>query len=347
MIIFYCPLGQKPNGGHKVIYKTVENLNISSVDSYIFHEICNYKLNWFKYSKNVKFTNKIPLSAHTIIPEVSLLTINQKIYKTNYSILVQNGYFIFYNCETKESYSRLKKIYHDAKHIYCVSPDTANCVLNQFPSLNKKIINFIPDVDKSIFKINKNDYYSKKNIITIMPRKNQILAKNIIKHMINLLPNNWKIQVIDNLNEIQVAKIFKISKIFINVPGPEGFPLPPLEAALCGNIVIGSTGNGAKIYWKIFKYQATELGDILTICENLLIAIKKNIFNDSTSGRVKISKFLNSKLKLHQVIQSNYYKDTHLFNNPSDNKEIVYSAKNSMFYKYNKIKNLILKKMGK
>ena len=60
----------------------------------------------------------------------------------------------------------------------------------------KKIINFIPNIDLSIFKANQNDYHLKKNLITIMTRKNLDLASNIIKHLVYRLPKNWKIQII-------------------------------------------------------------------------------------------------------------------------------------------------------
>ena len=46
-----------------------------------------------------------------------------------------------------------------------------------------------------------------------MPRKNPNLALTITKYLNYRLPKNWKIQIIDNLNEKEVAKILKISKI--------------------------------------------------------------------------------------------------------------------------------------
>jgi hypothetical protein len=330
MLIFYCPVGQKPNGGHKVIYKTVESLNNYGVKSYIFHEIQNYKLKWFKYTSEVKFTNKITSSSHIVIPEVSLLNINKNIFFNSYSILVQNGYLIFNDCEGKKSYKKLKNLYSKAKNIYCVSPDTAQCVIEQFPNIKKKIINFIPNIDLSIFKANQNDYHLKKNLITIMTRKNLDLASNIIKHLVYRLPKNWKIQIIDNLNEKEVAKILKSSKIFINVPGPEGFPAPPIEAALSGNIVVGSTGNGAKAYWYLFKFQPVELGDVRKICENILSAIKKNKFNNKTSSQKNLIKFLNNNPKLHQVIQKNHHI---LSKNISNDNKIVYQAKSYLIVK--------------
>ena len=340
MVIFYCPIGQKPNGGHKVIYQTVQCLNNVGIDSYIFHELKGYKLKWFNYTSKVKFTNEISESSHIIIPEVSLLKINKNILKNTYSILVQNGYGIFYGCECVKSYKKLKKLYYNSKFIYCVSPDTAQCVLEQFPSIQKKIINFVPNIDNLIFNINQKDYNKKKNIITIIIRKNPNLAFTIIKYLNYRLPKNWKIQIIDNLNEKEVAKMLKISKIFINVPGLEGFCLPPIEAALSGNIVIGSTGNAGRFYWKFFKYPATELGDIKQVCMNVLSAIKNNKFNNKMSKQKDFINFLNNHLKLHQIIQKNYDK---LLKNSKDKDQIVYRAKSYFIFKLNQIINKFIK----
>jgi hypothetical protein len=173
-----------------------------------------------------------------------------------------------------------------------------------------------------------------------MPRKNPNFASNIIKYLNYRLPKNWKIQIINNVNEKEVAKILKISKIFINVPGPEGFPAPPLEAALSGNIVIGSTGNGAKVYWKFFKYPPVELGDVKQVCRNVLLAIKKNKFDNKSSSQDILITFLSNHLKLHQVIQKNYDK---LLKNFKDKDQIVYRAKSYFVFKLNQIINKFIK----
>lgn len=338
MIIFYCPLGKMPNGGHKVIYKTVELLNNSGVDAYIFHEIKNYKLKWFDFSKKVRFINKIPKSSHIIIPEVCLLNINKNILKNAYSILVQNGYYIFNNCESNEFYKKLIKIYLKAEHIYCVSSDTAKCVLNQFPDIKNKIVNFTPYINYSIFTISQKDYLLKKNIITIMIRKNPELASNIIKHLNYRLPINWKIIKIDRLHEKEVARNLKSSKIFINVPGFEGFPAPPIEAALAGNTVIGSTGNGAKVYWKFFKYPSVELGDTNEICKYVLMEIKKNnFFKKKNLNQNRITKFLSNLPQLNNVIEKNYSEYKTSINKIKKREEVVYRAKQYWIFIFHKI----------
>ena len=164
-----------------------------------------------------------------------------------------------------------------------------------------------------------------------MQRKNPYLASNIIKYLNYRLPKHWKIKIIDNINEKEVAKILKISKIFINVPGPEGFGLPPLEAALSGNIVIGSTGNGGKVYWKFFKYRPIELGDVRQVCKNVLLAIKKNKFDYKSSSQYILADFVRNQPKLYQIINNNHKS---FLKNNNKNNENVYQSKNYFTIKF-------------
>jgi hypothetical protein len=54
----------------------------------------------------------------------------------------------------------------------------------------------------------------------------------------------------------------------------EGCPLPPLEAALCGNQVIGYTGQGAKEYWDPQVFTEIESGDVIQFAQAVLDKIQ-------------------------------------------------------------------------
>ena len=89
------------------------------------------------------------------------------------------------------------------------------------------------------------------------------------------LPNNWEILSLNNLNEEQLFKYLSISKIFLSFSDLEGFGLPPLEAALAGNKVIGYTGEGGKEYWKKPLFHEIPKGNILEFSEQVLKFVKK------------------------------------------------------------------------
>ena len=95
MINFYCPLGQSPNGGHKVIYHTVEELNSLGVKACVLHPIPKYRIKWFKTKAKVNTEKRIKSSDYFIVPEVCLSFVDEhNIFNhSKYSILVQNGYY--------------------------------------------------------------------------------------------------------------------------------------------------------------------------------------------------------------------------------------------------------------
>ena len=92
-------------------------------------------------------------------------------------------------------------------------------------------------------------FENKENLITYMPRKHKNNSEILLFILNRHLPKNWKIKSIDNLTELEVANIFKKSKIFLSFSELEGLGLPPIESALCGNHVIGYTGEGGKEFW--------------------------------------------------------------------------------------------------
>ena len=51
--------------------------------------------------------------------------------------------------------------------------------------------------------------------------------------------------------------------------------MPPLEAALCGNQVIGYTGQGAQEYWSPAVFEAVESGNVVGFAQSVLRKIQQ------------------------------------------------------------------------
>ena len=64
------------------------------------------------------------------------------------------------------------------------------------------------------------------------------------------------------------------SKIFLSFSELEGLGLPPIEAALAGNKVIGYTGQGGKEYWESPVFEEIDCGDILGFVQSILSNVK-------------------------------------------------------------------------
>ena len=103
----------------------------------------------------------------------------------------------------------------------------------------------------------------------------------------------------------------KKSKMFLSFSFLEGLGMPPLEAAIAGNKVIGYTGEGGKEYWRKPIFTEIHNGDIFRFCDEVIKNLEdKNFLKKSKNQRNKIikmylkkneentiNKFLNKSLK--------------------------------------------------
>lgn len=246
-------------------------LNISKDTGWQLDEICalkNFKYSWFNH--NVKTKNNLEFNKKkdfVILPEIfshlaSDLLIKKRI---KYSIFVQNGYVI----SSTNNEKKLLKAYENALFILSYSSDITRCINLKFPKLKTKIINVSYALDIGNF-----SYKDKKNIITYMGRKLPQHSNLVINYIKNYLPKNWIIKNLNNLSEKSIYNELKKSKIFLAFSSFEGLPLPPAEAALAGNHVIGYTGEGGKDYWKKPIFTEINSGDIYTFVKEIIKKIE-------------------------------------------------------------------------
>ena len=135
-------------------------------------------------------------------------------------------------------------------------------------------------------KLNSNK--KKSNIISYMPRKLFKHSELVISFLRNSLPKKWKIKQINNNSENEVFNILKKSKIFLAFSNLEGLPLPPIEAALAGNKVIGYTGEGGKEYWKEPLFTEIKNSEIKNFCKCILKNIQLVNFLETTKKKREI-----------------------------------------------------------
>jgi len=310
-IIYLSYYNNTPSGGNKIIYNHSELINKinSNFNSEIIH--FKYKNNkWknilYRFSKNsdladlieiIKdskyrwFNNKIKIKKDfifsrandfVIIPEIVADVFGKYFFnkKIKYAIFVQNGYLI----PSKNSYKETNIVYKNSEFILSYSKEINDCLKLIFPFIKKKILKKSASVKINKFK----KKYKKENLITYMPRKLSDHAKILIFFLERHIPKNWRIKKIDNLNEKETFKYLYKSKIFISLSNLEGLGLPPLEAALAGNKVIGYTGEAGKEYWKKPIFTEIYNGDLKKFCQTVLKTI---------NNKIKLNnKYLNKKI---------------------------------------------------
>jgi hypothetical protein len=305
MINFYCPLGKGPNGGHKVIYNTVEELNLLGINARVLHPIPKYKIKWFNTKAEVNIQKKIKSSDYFIVPEVCLSFFDEHkiLNHSKYSILVQNGYFFLGSENPRNS---IKTFYENSDFIFCVSQDSAEVIKMLDPNLSKKIILFEPSMTRFC---SEGVDSPKMKTISYMPRKNSLYSDIVINLLRSNLPKNWEIIEIDGQPENKVIELLKKSSIFLNFSGLEGNPAPPLEAAVLGNIVIGNHGNGAKNYWHeplFIKVNQDDLKGYVTKTLELVkkIDLKQDMEVNYENSRLDLISSLKKRITLSSVISN-------------------------------------------
>ena len=302
-IIYFCNAEKRASGGAKIIYhhseiinnfknftsqvvhirkkKTAKwtssirkrlNINSNSETGWKANEIeavKNFKYNWFenriKIKQNFEFDNKIDF---VILPEIFAHLADDLLIKKRiqYAIFVQNGYII----DSTNNEQKLSKAYKNAKFILSISSDTSDCIKLKFPKLKNKIL-------KVSCSLNLGDinFYKKKNIITYMSRKLPQHSNLVISYLKPYLTNKWQLKNLQNLSEKQTYELLKKSKIFLSFSSLEGLGLPPIEAALAGNHVIGYTGEGGNEYWQEPFFTKINSGEINKFVSNIISKINE------------------------------------------------------------------------
>lgn len=276
-LIFLCPAIKKAIGGVKVIYRQaglIHQLGQSQgfaaavmhpntwffrvrwFDSQVPLKRAFFKLRWMGKPSFSNMAGAFDAERQmVVIPELWARKYGAQLLDmgVTYAIYVQNGYYI-----VKGRPADLDRAYQGARCILTISEDASRCVALAFPGVEHKILRVHYSVDAQRFR----PHGAKDNIITYMPRKLADHSSKVLFFLRHHLPKHWRIVPIDGLNEAQVAAVLEKSKIFMAFSHFEGCPLPPLEAALSGNQVIGYTGQGAKEYWRPDIFEEVPSGDV-------------------------------------------------------------------------------------
>ena len=303
-IIFLTHNENNPSGGGKVIYRFSEIINnFKNFSSEIIHikkkkfskfqqsinkrlkiknkkfsgwqldEVTvakNFSYDWFKndikIKENFDFNYK---NDFIILPEIFAHFADELLIKNkiHYGIFVQNGYVI----NSTDDEIKLFKAYKNAKFILSISDNVTNCIRLKFPNLKNKIMKVMSSVDLGEINIS-----GKINMITYMSRKLPNHSNLVTTYLKPYLSQKWKLQDLNNLTEEKTYEYLKKSKIFLSFSSLEGVGLPPIEAALAFNHVVGYTGEGGNEFWKGPLFNKINSGDINNFVLRTISLIKKN-----------------------------------------------------------------------
>ncbi len=324
-IIYLLPEMKGASGGAKIIYSHSKKLNnlIKNVSSHIIHlkKSIPYKIetsmskrfNFFKKKFSGWNPNKMKISKSfspskdwfndklnskknfklnnatdfLIIPEIwshFAIDLNLKNKGIKYGIFIQG----FFHMNSTSDFKKIKSAYKNASIILISSNYNIKCFKEIFPEFSDKILKMNLSIDSKKFMIKK-----KVNKITFMPRKLPDHPHLLKFYLKNIIPKNWKFVSLENVTEKYLIKTLAESKFFLSFSNFEGLGMPPIEAAISGNKVIGYSGGGGSEYWEKPIFIKVETGDIRDFGQKLLYEIKnynQNWIEKSKKGRIKLIK---------------------------------------------------------
>lgn len=269
-IIYFCNLPRTPSGGTNVIYRHVQQLNNMGIPAVILPS-----RRGIKHQQSLGHTpfisdNDINENDYFIIPEISAAEIASTLipHSLGYGIFVQNGHYLSHRAR-RFSEQDVDNAYQHASHIFAISNSTSAMIKLHYPNIADRIQRMVCSMDLAHFYIPA----QKEKIISYMPRKNSHHANALAFALKKHIPSDWQLVAIDKLSPEEAAKILRKSAIFLSFSNLEGLGLPPIEAALCGNYVIGYHGNGGLDYWCAPNFETIDVGDLTDFVEKVTYRI--------------------------------------------------------------------------
>jgi glycosyltransferase involved in cell wall biosynthesis len=319
-IYYFCPDFKGVVGGVKTMYRHVDILNRNGFNAAILHSRSGFRCGWFENETRIAYVKQSRFEQEDIIvfPEPFLayftdahnpsrprLRFNRAVAKSPHKYYVnelsklpvrkvifnQNAYLTFDGIDYSGAYD-IPYLRKDVVATICVSDDNQEYLRFAFP-------------DARLYKVrlsaNKADFHyqaeKKRQIAFIADRSredaNQVF--NILKARSSL--DGFQLVPIKGIPEKQVAQILKESLIFLSFGRAEGFSLPPMEAMLCGCIVIGYHGRAGREYFDpAFCYQV-EIGDIPGFARSVedVLSLFRKTPSMITEKGIKASESINRK----------------------------------------------------
>lgn len=270
-----------PIGGVKQLYRHVEHLCSTKINSFIVTEQSDYRPSWFDTSApTVSFDDIFNSSATTpdntiiVLPE-TYSTINFANFRGrdlsgySYVIFNQNVYYSFNGLPTDSALNKATSFYGSKNllHVMCVSEDNhrfISSILKVPDSKLSRIVNaieshFSPSSDKT-------------NTIHWMPRKNPNEVQNVVLGLQCLAPTSskgWNAFPLEALSHRDISEHLNKAKIFLSFGHPEGFGLPIAEAMASGCWVIGYSGMGGNELFSFGGSTKINFGDWNTFLSSI------------------------------------------------------------------------------
>lgn len=270
-IVFLLPADDFPVGGNKVSYRQCEIIDRQGTECLAFHpERPGVRYTWFAHEVRTLDVGEFDPRRDFLVFSEMWAAIAARFCippGLRYAIYVQNGYLTHQSAGFGRDV--LQHAYDGASLVLSISEDTTRMIQIAYPSIApQRILRLFHSVGPQFSPGNK------QRLITYMPRKLAAHSERLCFYLRSRLPDGWQIRPIENLDERGVAALMAQSSVFLSFSELEGCPLPPLEAALAGNIVVGYTGQGAREYFTRPIFREIPNGDFAAFVDAVQVAVE-------------------------------------------------------------------------
>jgi hypothetical protein len=237
MKIIFTPMGflNPTSGGMVVLEQQMADLKSAGFEVYILY-CSNNEWNVFNYLDRL-----YPAISLSEITKQDIVIISEEFVwygineiasrQLNYVVINQGLFATFYSDYL--SANQIKEFYKNSKLVIVNSDYTARGVRKLFDIDSKKIKKYIIGIDSKLF-----SSANKTKDVCYSAYKNSSIGV-FVENYLNLKYPFCSVTKIEHTTRKQFADIVNTHKLFLSLGGPEGFGMPPLEAAIAGCRVIG------------------------------------------------------------------------------------------------------------
>jgi hypothetical protein len=342
-VYFVCPDTNAPVGGIKEIYRHAAILARDGVDAWVLHGLEGFSCDWFPHRARVaalktRFPHRVrsllgrieerllPPPDLKLVPGRAIVPSDESPQRTlkdtdtvvlpefygallegtctqcKVIVLNQNAYGTFRGWGSHLRPSASVYTQRNTLGAICVSEHNRRYLAHAFPNL--PVQRTINGVDLDVFYFERGP---RPNQIAYMPRKLGHHLEQVLQILIQRGKlADWTLAPIDGLSETKVAETLRGSSIFLSSCEDEGFGLPPLEAALCGCLVVGYTGYAADEYMDPRYTWPVRQNDVLTFAETLETVMSRCLRDpgELDRRREEFAAILSARYSLQREVES-------------------------------------------
>ena len=266
-----------------MIYRFVDILNASGIDSTVVHKSGHFRCTWFANqtaivgAQDVRFQKGDLL----VLPEWYRQLIPWLAPGVPNVIINQNAYEMFSDVPFERG-TPATLMSADTIGIVGISEDNLQYFELCFPDVRVDAIRL--SLDTELFHPSPD---GKTTTIAYMPRK-KLKELNQILHILDRRGtlDGWELQPIIGVSESEVARLLGSAAIFLALNDREGIALPSLEAMASGCVVVGFHGGSGQEYMKPDLSVPIPDGEVTTVVRSLEAEMSRWVEGDGEQRRM-------------------------------------------------------------